>query len=504
MHCQNYRGRGLQFVVNDYSGFNHYAFSSMYSLLPALVSGLFIAFGFYVLAAKGMNRVTAIFFLFCVTTFFWHGSWAVLYTASDAAVADQIISFGYLMIVFLPTTMYHFSAEICAQRSEQRWIFASYGLAAVLAVFVPWGNLFIDGHYTYFWGFYPKAGPLHAIHVLQTAVLALRVFVMAYQRYKGAPLAQRGKWRIFLAAVLFYMPAAVDYLCNYGLEFYPPGVIFIAISLCLMSYVVIRHDLLSPFAAAATIAHELRTPLATIRMQASHAAAQLPQLLQQLRQSHASQSLGSSASSNEAGLASHQALEMMCSKIVQQVDRSNKMIDLILASARMEHIDASEFSVQSMRSCVQEAVDGYPMTAAERRKIQVSVVQDFDFWGSQELMVFVISNVIKNALYAMKAAERGDIHIRVDRVATLGVLTVTDTASGIPKSIIKRIFDTYYSTKKSAGAGVGLAFCQRVIKAFGGNIGCESVEGEYTRFTVSLPFNVTHRATDGPVSLTVS
>lgn len=474
----------------------------MYSLLPALVSGLFIAFGFYVLAAKGLSRVTASFFLFCVTTFFWHSSWAVLYTVSDAALADGIIRFGYLMIIFLPTTMYHFSAEICEQKSEQPWIYASYGLAAVLAAFVPFSNLFVDGHYTYFWGFYPKAGSLLAVHVLQTAVLALRVFVMAYQRYKEAPLAQRGKWKIFLAAVLFYMSAAVDYLCNYGLEFYPPGVVFIAINLCLMSYVVIRHDLLSPFAAAATIAHELRTPLATIRMQASHAAAQLPQLLQDLQLSHANTSLGINAASREAGLASHQALELMCNKIVLQVDRTNKMIDLILASARMEHIDANEFSAQSIQSCVQEAVDGYPMTAAERKKVQVSIAQDFSFWGSQALMIFVISNMIKNALYAMKAAEKGDVHIRIESAGMMGLLTITDTASGIPKSIIKRIFDTYYSTKQSAGAGVGLAFCQRVIKAFGGNIRCDSTEGEYTTFTVSLPITaLIQPALDRPESL---
>ncbi|MBS7807105.1 HAMP domain-containing sensor histidine kinase [Variovorax sp. PCZ-1] len=459
----------------------------MYSLLPALVSGLFIAFGFYVLAAKGLSRVTASFFLFCTTTFFWHSSWAVLYTVSDAAIADSIIRFGYLMIVFLPTTMYHFSAEICSQRSEQPWIYCSYGLAAVLAAFVPFGNLFVDGHYTYFWGYYPKAGALHVVHVLQTAVLALRVFVIAYQRYKTAPLAQRNKWRIFLAAALLYMPAAVDYLCNYGVEFYPPGVVFIAINLCLMSYVVIRHDLLSPFAAAATIAHELRTPLATIRMQASHAAAQLPHLMHELQQSQTQQARLGASNANEAGMASHRALETMCEKIVQQVDRTNKVIDLILASARMEHIDTSEFKPQSMMVCVQEAVDGYPLLPSERKKLHVTVKQDFSFLGSQALMIFVLSNMIKNSLYAMKAAEKGELYIQVEHEAQTGLLTVTDTASGIPKAVIKRIFDTYYSTKQSAGAGVGLAFCQRVIKACGGQIRCDSVEGEYTTFTVSIP-----------------
>jgi two-component system, CAI-1 autoinducer sensor kinase/phosphatase CqsS len=475
----------------------------MYSLLPALVSGLFIAFGFYVLAAKGWGRITGSFFLFCVTTFFWHSSWAVLYTVTDPFVADSIIRFGYLMIVFLPTTMYHFSAEICGQSSEQRWIFASYGFAGVMAIFVLFSQQFVDGHYRYFWGFYPKAGPLHALHVVQTAILATRVLVIAYQRFTNSPQAQRGKWGIFLAAVVIYMPAAADYLCNYGFEFYPPGVIFIAVNLCLMSYVVIHHDLLSPYAAAATIAHELRTPLATIRMQASHAAAQLPELIQRLQQSQADSITATGVAVSEIDIAPHRALEVMCSKILQQVDRTNKMIDLILASARMEHIDTNEFEHFSMQACIRETLESYPLSANERKKIHVHAQQDFSFFGSHVLMIFVVSNLLKNSLYAMKAAEKGEIQIAINYSENNGVLTVTDSATGISKAVIKRIFDTYYSTKQSAGAGVGLAFCLRVIKAFEGQIRCDSIEGQHTTFTISLPARaITAQAPDRFESLT--
>ena len=74
----------------------------MYSLLPALVSGLFIAYGFYVIAAKGLTRTTGSFFLLCMTTFFWQGTWAVLYTVeANPAKADLLIRFGYVLIAFL-------------------------------------------------------------------------------------------------------------------------------------------------------------------------------------------------------------------------------------------------------------------------------------------------------------------------------------------------------------------------------------------------------------------
>ncbi len=454
----------------------------MYSLLPALVSGLFLAYGIYVLAAKGVNRITCSFFILCIATFFWQGTWAVLYQVENAKTADSLIKIGYFLILFLPTSLYHFLAEISNKRGEYRWIAASYGLSAALSILTLSTTWVIDGYYTYFWGYYPKAGALHPLHVLQTTVVVSRGLFIAWQQQHIASTAQSARLRLCVASVLIYFLAAVDYLCNYGFSFYPPGVVFIAISLGMLSVAVARHDLMKPFAAAATIAHELRTPLATIRMQADFAAQQLPQLMQSLKKA---QQQGYIDLDNNP--ASQAALENICAKIVIQVDRTNKMIDLILASSRMEHIDTSDFAWYSMQACVQETVDHYPFVQNECKHIRVLVEQDFNFYGSPALLSFVLSNLIKNSLYAMRAAEKGNITITLTEGENANSVHITDTASGIPKAVINHIFDTYYSTKSSSGAGLGLPFCKQVLKAFGGQIRCESLENEYTTFTLTLP-----------------
>jgi two-component system, CAI-1 autoinducer sensor kinase/phosphatase CqsS len=461
----------------------------MYSLLPALVSGLFIAYGFYVLAAKGLNRTTGSFFLICITTFFWQGTWAVLYTVEDnPARADQLIRSGYVLIAFLPTTLYHFLSEISKLPSERRLVMGSYAIYAVFAVLSTSSELFINGHYQYFWGYYPKAGILHPLHVLQTTIVVSRGLMIIWQQERIASPAQKSQLKLCIISNMIYFFAAVDYLCNYGFAFYPPGVIFIAIGLGLMSYAVAKYELMSPYAAAATIAHEMRTPLATIRMQANHAAQQLPDLLRQLQGAHSnSTKAGPDPLTSPLDISAHQKLELMCQKIIQQVDRTNQMIDLILASARMEHIDSSSFEWCSMSACVTQTLESYPLTAAERKKIHLQAPDDFEFYGSMNLMGFCLSNLLKNSLYAIKAAEKGEVFIAVCLQAGSNAITVMDTASGISKNILPHIFDTYYSTKQSAGAGVGLAFCQRVMKAFGGQIKCESEHGQYTKFTLSLP-----------------
>ena len=48
----------------------------MYSILPGLVSLVFISYGAYVLNSRGANRASLTFFLVCITTFCWQAAWA--------------------------------------------------------------------------------------------------------------------------------------------------------------------------------------------------------------------------------------------------------------------------------------------------------------------------------------------------------------------------------------------------------------------------------------------
>jgi len=173
--------------------------------------------------------------------------------------------------------------------------------------------------------------------------------------------------------------------------------------------------------------------------------------------------------------------------IAHQVDRSNAVIDMMLASARMEQIDTSSFGAHSASACVAEALDTYPFATGERDRVSVSVAGDFQFHGSNSLFIHVIFNLLKNSLYALKAAGKGDIHIAIASSSSGDALTFTDTGTGIPAATVPRIFDAFFTTKKSAGAGIGLAFCRRVIRSFGGQMRCDSVEGRYTTFALEFP-----------------
>lgn len=455
----------------------------MYSILPALVSLLFLAYGLYVFLSVKDNPAAKAFFLVCVTTFFWQFTWAVLFQLRAPADALIAAKFGYLLILFLPTTLYHFIADLSVARAERRWVWRSYALAAILAVALLGSDWLVAGMHRYYFGFYPKAGLLHPAHLLQTAVVVGRAIYLLYQSQRIAVSTERARLRYCLLSVLIYSFAAVDYLCNYGIEFYPPGVIFIAFSLGLIAQAIVRHNLLAnPLLTAAAIAHEMRTPLLTIRGQARALRHSLPDLVAGYEHALAH---GFQGALDPGRL---RFLSDLGPDIESEVKRSNFIVDLMLASASIESLEQHTFAPHSVKSCIDEALTRYPFEPAMRARVRLREQEDFMFHGSDVLLVYVLHNLFKNAMLAIGASAHGEVAIGFYQSPEQNQLLVTDTGHGIPQHVLPHVFEPFYTTRgASGGTGMGLAFCQRVLNAFGGAIRCESQEGRYTTFLLEFP-----------------
>jgi CheY-like chemotaxis protein len=112
----------------------------------------------------------------------------------------------------------------------------------------------------------------------------------------------------------------------------------------------------------------------------------------------------------------------------------------------------------------------------------------------------VMRNLVLNAREAMP--EGGVISVRAEN-AVLGPqenpplppgdyvrVSITDWGGGIPKEVLPKIFDPYFSTKQRAsqkGMGLGLAICHQVIQKHGGAIAVTSEPGVGTTFCFHLP-----------------
>jgi two-component system, sporulation sensor kinase E len=94
-------------------------------------------------------------------------------------------------------------------------------------------------------------------------------------------------------------------------------------------------------------------------------------------------------------------------------------------------------------------------------------------------------NVIKNSLEAMK--RRGTLCIHTDMNETHVLVTFTDTGGGISAENLGRVFEPYFTTKRS-GTGLGLLIVRRIVREHGGEISIQSSEGSGVTVTIRLPY----------------
>lgn len=107
----------------------------------------------------------------------------------------------------------------------------------------------------------------------------------------------------------------------------------------------------------------------------------------------------------------------------------------------------------------------------------------------------VILNLINNAFYAVtrKNKENCDnykpiVLVKTSQTKEEVIISVKDNGVGIPKEIINKIFQPFYTTKPTGqGTGLGLSLSYDIIQAHGGTMGVESEEGQGSEFIVKLP-----------------
>jgi signal transduction histidine kinase len=103
-----------------------------------------------------------------------------------------------------------------------------------------------------------------------------------------------------------------------------------------------------------------------------------------------------------------------------------------------------------------------------------------------QLMQQVIFNLVNNACQAMK--DKGEITVHTHRDRQWAFLEVKDTGPGIATEIREKIFEPFFTTKQEGeGTGLGLSLSRDFVRQFGGDLVCESNQGEGSTFRVQLP-----------------
>ncbi|WNJ95502.1 hybrid sensor histidine kinase/response regulator [Vibrio ruber] len=173
---------------------------------------------------------------------------------------------------------------------------------------------------------------------------------------------------------------------------------------------------------------------------------------------------------------------------IDAVQHGNQLIDIILREINQTLINYQNMATFSITKLLNLAINDFAYES-EEKKARVGIKSDIDFQihVNKTLFDFIIFNLIRNAIYYFDSSPQSKIDIELTSGLKNNQLHVTDYGPGIKPQIVHRIFDEFFTYQKKGGSGLGLSYCKRAMKLFGGDIQCHSVYGEYTRFTLSFP-----------------
>ena len=220
-----------------------------------------------------------------------------------------------------------------------------------------------------------------------------------------------------------------------------------------------REDVLS------VVSHDLGNPLAAIRLCAAALLEAPPTDV--LEQRHLMQAIGNSA-------------DWMSRLIQDLLDVSTIEVGKLSVERRTEQVGP----------IVRQALAMVGPQAQQRGVLLTSSVAEGvpAVHGDAARLIQVLTNLLGNSL---KYTERGGtVSVTVRDTGDEVLLTVRDTGSGIPAEQLPRIFERYYTRKRSAnksGSGLGLSIARGIVEAHGGRIWVESAVGEGAAFFVALP-----------------
>ncbi len=212
----------------------------------------------------------------------------------------------------------------------------------------------------------------------------------------------------------------------------------------------------------ADAAHELRTPLAALKVHAQNAAR------------------AASPAEREASLA----------RMLQGLERTVSLAEQMLAYSRAAAPgEAARRERVALKALALEAVESVQARAQERRcTIEVTADADLAVNGERQKLLSLVTNLLDNALHY--GPQDGRVRLELRREGAAAVLAVSDQGPGIPAQLRERVFESYYRIPGSAGAGsgLGLAIVREIAEAHGARVAItEGAAGQGTRVEVRFP-----------------
>ncbi len=256
-----------------------------------------------------------------------------------------------------------------------------------------------------------------------------------------------------------------------------PKLLFLAVDVSrevLLQRKLLQTDRLSQLGALVSgVAHELNNPLAAI--------AAFAELL--------------AVDPHQADL--KESAEIICAEAM----RAGRIVRTLLDFARQRPrvraaVDLAE---------IVERVLSLQRSALKKGRVRGAVAIPDDLpavIGDPQELQQVMLNAVVNARQAVEATGRpGQVLITAKLVDERMRVAVEDTGAGVPLEILDRVFEPFFTTKGDEGTGLGLAISFGLVRAMGGRMWIQNIEGGGARLEFELPIDTARAADEAAAGL---
>ncbi|MBN8554425.1 MAG: HAMP domain-containing histidine kinase [Deltaproteobacteria bacterium] len=198
---------------------------------------------------------------------------------------------------------------------------------------------------------------------------------------------------------------------------------------------------------ASTLAHEIRNPLQTIRLQIDAA--------------------------HRGG-----SLQTALTKIAENITRLESVVDRVQKLSQRYVVHPEKINLRDFVDSVLSSVNFWLSSSGISVSTHIQWEGEPVCEGDKELLQQVLLNLVMNAVQAMP--ESGALSVQVYEELEHAVIEVQDSGVGIDKKSLKLVGTPFFTTKET-GTGLGLAFCKTIAALHHGSLEIESQEGEGTK-----------------------
>ncbi len=179
-------------------------------------------------------------------------------------------------------------------------------------------------------------------------------------------------------------------------------------------------------------------------------------------------------------------IHAMMRRSVMRLDETLKEIIDYSNNARSE-LAASEIDWRTIISDCLAKLQYLPHSADV-----ISTIDDaqakFPFYSDANRLAFIFNAIYSNCILYCDKRKSPSIHTQIEVGYDVANISIKDNGIGIEASCLPHIFNMFYrASERSNGAGLGLYIARETVSKLGGKISIESIEGEGTTVTISLP-----------------